>query len=60
MASTVEQRVENDMRAGRLWKARDRLIGVLRAAPTLQERLKAEGRFSEQRDHESPPAWTGN
>jgi hypothetical protein len=123
------------MRAGRLWKARDRLVGVLRVAPanqwaldqlgtvyfrmgdlpqagrvwfltpkdgpeweaaeaafyerygrkpgnvvaalniraamerfppkvrerlrTLQERLKAEGRFWEPRDHESPPARTG-
>jgi hypothetical protein len=43
MASTVKQRVENDMRAGRLWKARDRLVGVLRAAPADQWALDQLG-----------------
>jgi hypothetical protein len=34
--SPVRKRVEADVKAGRLWKARDRLIGLLRAKPADQ------------------------
>jgi hypothetical protein len=41
--STVRQRVEADVKAGRLWKARDRLVGVLRVAPANQWALDQLG-----------------
>jgi len=41
--STVRERVEADVKAGRLWKARDRLVGVLRVAPANQWALDQLG-----------------
>lgn len=37
------QRVHNDMAAGRLWKARDRLLGLVGAYPDSQEILELLG-----------------
>jgi tetratricopeptide (TPR) repeat protein len=34
--ATVEDRVKADLEAGRVWKARDRLLGVLRVDPSNQ------------------------
>lgn len=39
----VGDRVKADLKAGRLWKARDRLVGVLRANPTDQWALEQLG-----------------
>jgi hypothetical protein len=41
--ATVEQRVESDVKAGRLWKARDRLAGVIRTDPINQWALNHLG-----------------
>src|SRR5437660_425056 len=40
---TVQERVEADLKAVRLWKARDRLVGVLRVAPADQWALDRLG-----------------
>jgi len=39
----LKQRVENDLKAGRLWKARDRLAGVIRTDPANQWALNRLG-----------------
>ena len=40
---TLEERVDDDFRAGRLWKARDRLVGKLRNSPSDQWALNRLG-----------------
>jgi hypothetical protein len=41
--ATLEQRVDDDFQAGRLWKARDRLVGKLRNSPSDQWALNRLG-----------------
>jgi predicted Zn-dependent protease len=54
--STVELKVEDDLKAGRLWKARDRLTGALFHAPASQPLLERLGQvYFEMGD--LPAAW---
>lgn len=41
--TSVRERVETDLKAGRLWKARDRLVGLLRGDPANQWALTQLG-----------------